>query len=116
MTVNIYGIKSCDTMKKAFTWLDQAGISYRFHDYKKEGAPEKALRQWIRKLGWETVINRRGTTWRKLPEDARQNMDADTAVTAALANPSLIKRPIIEQGTIVLAGFDADTWQRTLHQ
>lgn len=112
--LKIYGIKACDTMKKAFTWLDQHGIAYEFHDYKKAGAPEKQLRQWIRKLGWETVINKRGTTWKKLPEDVRASMDAESAVAAALDNPSMIKRPIIEQGTILLAGFDANTWQEKL--
>lgn len=112
--LKIYGIKACDTMKKAFNWLDQHGITYEFHDYKKAGAPEKQLRQWIRKLGWETVINKRGTTWKKLPEDARASMDAESAVAAALDNPSMIKRPIIEQGTILLAGFDANTWQEKL--
>lgn len=112
--LKIYGIKACDTMKKAFTWLDQHGIAYEFHDYKKAGAPEKQLRQWIRKLGWETVINKRGTTWKKLPDDLRASMDAESAVVAALENPSLIKRPMIEQGTILLAGFDANTWQEKL--
>lgn len=112
--LKIYGIKACDTMKKAFTWLDQHGIAYEFHDYKKAGAPEKQLRQWIRKLGWETVINKRGTTWKKLPETVRASMDAESAVAAALENPSLIKRPIIEQGTILLAGFDTGTWQESL--
>lgn len=112
--LKIYGIKACDTMKKAFTWLDQHGIAYEFHDYKKAGAPEKQLRQWIRKLGWETVINKRGTTWKKLPETVRAGMDAESAVAAALENPSLIKRPIIEQGTILLAGFDTGTWQESL--
>ena len=112
--LKIYGIKACDTMKKAFTWLDQHGIAYEFHDYKKAGAPEKQVRQWIRKLGWETVINKRGTTWKKLPEDLRARMDAESSVAAALENPSLIKRPIIEQGTILLAGFDANTWQEKL--
>lgn len=112
--LKIYGIKACDTMKKAFTWLDQHGIAYEFHDYKKAGAPEKQVRQWTRKLGWETVINKRGTTWKKLPEDLRASMDAESAVAAALENPSLIKRPIIEQGTILLASFDANIWQEKL--
>lgn len=111
----IYGIKSCDTMKKAFTWLTEEGIEYHFHDYKKEGAVEARLRHWIDQLGWETVINRRGTTWRKLPQAQRDAMDTEGAVQAALDNPSLIKRPIIEQGTILLAGFDAATWVQALN-
>ena len=110
MNVTIYGIKACDTMKKAFTWLDDNGIDYHFHDYKKEGAPEAALRRWIKALGWETVINRRGTTWRKLPQAQRDSMDADSAVAAALENPSLIKRPLLETGTIIEAGFKAERY------
>jgi arsenate reductase len=113
--LNIYGIKSCDTMKKAFTWLTEHGIEHHFHDYKKEGADETRLRHWIDQLGWETVINRRGTTWRKLPQAQRDAMDVEGAVQAALANPSLIKRPIIEQGTILLAGFDAAAWAQALN-
>ncbi|MDF1781404.1 MAG: arsenate reductase [Alcanivoracaceae bacterium] len=114
MTVKIYGIKNCSTMKKAFDWLTAEGIEFQFHDYKKEGAPEKRVRQWIKKLGWEVVINKRGTTWKKLPEAEREAMNAESAVQAALANPSLIKRPIIEQGTILLAGFDSAQWQQSL--
>ena len=105
MSVQIYGIKACDTMKKAFTWLDDHGIDYQFHDYKKEGASAAALRRWIDALGWETVINRRGTTWRKLPESLRQSMDAEQAVQAALDNPSLIKRPMLETGKLLEPGF-----------
>ena len=110
MSVTVYGIKACDTMKKAFTWLDNNGIAYRFHDYKKEGAPEAALRQWIKALGWEVVINRRGTTWRKLPESLRDSMDAEKAVAAALENPSLIKRPMLETGKLVEAGFKPERY------
>ena len=105
MSITIYGIKACDTMKKAFTWLDQQGIDYRFHDYKQAGAPEAALRRWIKQLGWETVINRRGTSWRKLPEAERETMNAETAVQAALANTTLIKRPMLEKGKLLEPGF-----------
>jgi arsenate reductase len=110
MSVTVYGIKACDTMKKAFTWLDQQGIDYHFHDYKKEGAPEAALRRWITALGWDVVINRRGTTWRKLPEGLRNSMDAEKAVQAALDNPSLIKRPMLETGKLVEAGFKPERY------
>ena len=105
MTVTVYGIKACDTMKKAFSWLDAQGVDYQFHDYKKSGAPEEAVRRWIDTLGWETVINRRGTTWRKLPESLRDKMDAEQALKAALDNPSLIKRPMLEKGKLVEPGF-----------
>jgi len=110
----IYGIKQCGTMKKAMAWLDEAGIDYRFHDYKKEGLPEDLLDQWLDKLGWETVINRRGTSWRKLPEAERNAMDRPGARAAALANPSLVKRPVLMHGDTLLIGFDPDQWQEAL--
>ena len=110
----LYGIKACDTMKKTFTWLDQHGIEYQFHDYKKAGAPEKALTAWIADFGWETVINQRGTTWRKLPEKQREAMDADTALAVAMDNPSIIKRPILVHDKGVLIGFDPEKWSRVL--
>ncbi len=112
--LRIYGIKSCDTMKKAFTWLDQHNIAYEFHDYKKAGAPAAQVKCWIAELGWDTVINKRGTSWKKLPEDRRAAMDSKDALAAAQENPSLIKRPMIEQGTILLAGFDPGVWEQTL--
>ena len=110
MTVTIYGIKACDTMKKAFTWLDAAGIDYTFHDYKKAGAPKSKVAAWIKREGWEVIINRRGTTWRKLPEDVRADMDAASAVDAAVENPSLIKRPVVEYPGGLLVGFSPDDW------
>lgn len=111
MAITIYGIKNCDTMKKARAWLDQQGVDYRFHDYRQDGVPEPALRQWIAALGWDTVINRRGTTWRKLDPEVRENMDADAAAEQALANPSLIKRPILQTDDHLRAGFNADEWK-----
>lgn len=114
MTITLYGIKACDTMKKAMTWLDEHGVEYTFHDYKKAGAPETALRQWIKVLGWETVINRRGTTWRKLPQDLRDSMDAEQAVAAALDNPSLIKRPLLDTGKALEAGFSPARYSELL--
>lgn len=111
MAITLYGIKNCDTMKKAFQWLDQQGVEYHFHDYKKEGVPEADLRRWIEVLGWDTVINRRGTTWRKLDQARRDTMDAEGAVNAALENPSLIKRPILNTGNALRAGFNADEWK-----
>lgn len=114
MTVTIYGIKACDTMKKAFTWLDEAGIDYTFHDYKKAGAPTPKVAAWIKREGWEVIINRRGTTWRKLPEDQRATMDAKGALQAALDNPSLIKRPVVEYDGGLLVGFNADEWAQAL--
>ena len=106
----IHGIKNCDTMKKAMTWLDNNGISYHFHDYKKEGVPEQRLRQWLEALSWEIVINKRGTTWRKLDTATKESMTTEKAITVAMDNPSIIKRPILQSDTIITAGFNADEW------
>ncbi len=105
----IYGIKNCDTMKKAFKWLDNQGIDYVFHDYKKDGADQATLKEAIAQHGWESVINRRGTTWRKLPDDVKNAMDEDGAVQVALENPSIIKRPLlVHQGQSYLGFKDAE--------
>ena len=114
MSITVYGIKACDTMKKAFVWLDANNIDWQFHDYKKAGIDATSLHRWITTLGWETVINRRGSSWRKLPEALRNSMDSDSAVAAAIDNPSLIKRPIIEGDGILAAGFDSDHWRSLL--
>lgn len=112
--IHIYGIKNCDTMKKAMKWLESQNLEYRFHDYRKDGVPVEHLQRWIAELGWETVINQRGTTWRKLPQTEKDHMDAVTAVTAAEQHPALIKRPIVESGKILLAGFNAEQWEQKL--
>lgn len=111
MSLTIYGIKACDTMKKAFTWLDSNTIDYQFHDYKKAGISEQKLHAWCEALGWENVINRRGTSWRKIPEAERERMTQATAIAAAIANPSLIKRPLLEGDQILELGFDPLRWQ-----
>ncbi|MFD2229765.1 ArsC family reductase [Alkalimarinus sediminis] len=112
MTVTImYGIKNCDTIKKARKWLEAEAIDYRFHDYKKEGTDEALFKEWLSSLGWEAVINRRGTTWRKLPEDQRANMDNASALTAMLENPSIIKRPLLEHNGKKILGFKADEYE-----
>jgi arsenate reductase len=110
----LYGIPNCDTVKKARTWLDAAGVAYTFHDYKKAGIDEATLRGWTARLGWETVLNRAGTTFRKLPEADRAGLDEDKAVALMLANPSMIKRPVIVQGEVLLAGFKPDTYLGTI--
>ena len=111
MTVTIFGIRNCDTMKKAFTWLDAHNVDYSFHDYKKLGAPENILRHAITQKGWEAVINRRGTTWRKLPDNVKDSMNDDTALQTALENPSLIKRPLlITADNYIELGFSPDRY------
>ncbi len=108
----IYGIKNCDTMKKAFTWLEEHGVSYDFHDYKKHGVNPDVLDRAIKQEGWESVINRRGTTWRALPDDVKESMNEKRALVAALENPSLIKRPLLEHDGNIYLGFDAETYSR----
>jgi len=110
--ISLYGIPNCDTVKRARTWLDGHGVAYRFHDFKKEGVPGPALDQWLGALGWEALVNRRGTTWRRLDDAARAAVvDSASARAALLANPSLIKRPVAEwPGGETTAGFDPADW------
>jgi len=110
MAATLYGIKNCDTMKKAWTWLDQHGIAYDLHDYKKVGIDEPTLRGWIAKLGWETLLNRSGTTFRALPDGDKTDLDENKAVRLMLANPSMIKRPVLDIGGKLLVGFKPDLY------
>ena len=110
MTALLYGIPNCETVKKARAWLEAHGVPYTFHDYKKAGIDEPLLRDWTARLGWEAVLNRAGTTFRKLPEADRGALDESKAVALMLAQPSMIKRPIIVQGDVLLAGFKPDTY------
>lgn len=111
-TTTVFGIKNCDTMKKAFVWLDAAQVPYRFHDYKKDGIDKGVLAAAIQAHGWENVINKKGTTWRALPEDVRAGMNAARALKAAADNPSLVKRPLIVRGDHTYVGFDAALYQK----
>jgi arsenate reductase len=111
MTIKIYGIPNCDTMKKARKWLDANGIDYDFHDYRKSGVPEKQLRSWVRQAGWEALLNRRGTTWRKLDASVRDSIDEQSAIEVMLANPAIIKRPVLESGGTLLIGFNEDAYR-----
>jgi arsenate reductase len=108
MKPKIYGIRNCDTMKKAFAWLEAKKIDYDFHDYKKEGVPAGKLQEWARIAGWEKLANMRGPTWRKIPEEQRQNLTEARALALLAQNSSAIKRPVVEAGTALLIGFDAD--------
>lgn len=118
MSITVYGIPNCDTVKKARGWLDGLGLRYRFHDYKKDGVDGARLRHWVEQRGWETILNRRGTTFRKLPELQRTDLDADKAVALMEANPSAIKRPVVEylheDGRGLLVGFDPQEWSTAL--
>lgn len=113
MTVTLYGIPNCDTVKRARAWLDAQGVEHRFHDYKKAGVPAERLDRWLAALGWERLVNRSGTTWRKLDEVARERVvDAASAKRLLLEQPSVIKRPVVEwDGGALSVGFDADDWR-----
>lgn len=110
-TPKIYGIKNCDTMKKAFKWLEASNISYEFHDYKKQGVSEDILEKAIKAHGWEAVINKRGTTWRQFSKDVQDNMDAMQAITIAQDNSSIIKRPLLVYKDNIFLGFNVETYE-----
>jgi len=114
VTVALYGIPNCDTVKKARAWLDQRGVAYEFHDYKKEGADAGKLAQWSDAAGWETLLNRRGTTFRALYDADKADIDRAKAIRLMQAHPSLIKRPVAEHGGGLLVGFDAAEWEARL--
>jgi arsenate reductase (glutaredoxin) len=109
--ITIYGIKNCDTMKKARAWLDKRGVAYSFHDYKAAGIDRERLEGWSKKVGWEILLNRAGTTFRKLPEKDKSGLDARKALALMLAQPSMIKRPVLElDGGKLLVGFSPEQY------
>jgi len=112
--MDLYGIPNCDTVKKARAWLDGHAIGYRFHDYKKEGAAPGLLAGWSATVGWEALLNRRGTTFRKLDEADRAELDKDRAIALMSEHPSLIRRPVVVHESGLLVGFDPLEWERTL--
>ncbi len=113
--ITLYGIPNCDTVKKARTWLDQAGLSYRFHDFKKAGLDAATIGAWLQQVPWETLVNKKGTTWRALSDDAKAGVvDAGSATTLMLAQTSVIKRPVLCIGNQVLVGFDPAAYEKTL--
>lgn len=112
--LTVYGISNCDTVKKARRWLDEHAVIYRFHDFRKDGLNREQLEAWTEELGWENLLNRRGTTWRKLPETVRDNMDAHQAIEVMLETPAIIKRPLVDTGAQRLLGFDAELWSKKL--
>lgn len=106
MTVVVYGLKNCDTCRKATRWLEEQGIDYEFQDFKAHALSDTVLAAWIEALGWETLLNRRGTTWRKLADADKEDVDVDKATALMLEHPSLIKRPVFDDGKRVFVGFD----------
>jgi arsenate reductase len=112
----IYGIKNCDTMKKARAWLDARGVAYTFHDYKESGIDAARLKKWMARAGWETVLNRAGTTFRKLPDAQKANLDERRAMALMLEQPSMIRRPVLELGEKLLIGFKPDAYEEALNR
>ena len=113
MTIQFYGIPNCDTVKKARKWLDSESLDYTFHDYKKEGADAENLARWADRVGWEVLLNRRGTTFRKLSDEEKADIDRDKAIALMVEHPSMIKRPVVEtdDGDRVLVGFTQSEWE-----
>ena len=111
MTLTLFGIRNCDTMKKARAWLDARGVDYGFHDYKVAGIDAALLADWIDRVGWEGLLNRAGTTFRKLPDADRADLDAAKATALMLAQPSMIKRPVLDTGDALLVGFKPERYE-----
>jgi arsenate reductase len=114
-TITIYGIKNCDTMKKARAWLDKHGIAYTFHDYKSAGIDRGRLEGWVKSMGWETLLNRAGTTFRKLPDKDKDGVTEKKAIALMLDQPSMIKRPVLDVGGKLIVGFQPETYEKALH-
>jgi arsenate reductase (glutaredoxin) len=112
LTITIYGIKNCDTMKKARSWLDSHGVAYGFHDYKTEGIAKDQLKTWCEELGWEALLNRAGTTFRELPDADKEGLNERKAAALMLAQPSMIKRPVLDLGGKLLVGFKPEIYAR----
>jgi arsenate reductase len=110
----IYGIKNCDTMKKARAWLDARGVAYAFHDYKAAGIDRERLAGWVREVGWETLLNRSGTTFRKLPDAVKEGLTEEKAMALMLDQPSMIKRPVLDIEGRLLVGFRPEAYQEAL--
>jgi arsenate reductase (glutaredoxin) len=114
LAITLYGIKNCDTMKKARSWLDTHGVKYAFHDYKTAGIDRASLEGWCRKAGWETLLNRAGTTFRKLPDADRADLNEAKAIRLMMAQPSMIKRPVLDIDGRLLVGFKPQDYESAL--
>jgi arsenate reductase (glutaredoxin) len=110
MTLTLHGIRNCDTMKKAWTWLDQNGVAYGFHDYKKQGIDRATLERWVGQVGWEPLLNKAGTTFKNLPDADKQGIDREKAIGLMLAQPSMIKRPVLEGDGRLIVGFKPELY------
>ena len=110
--ITIYGIKNCDTMKKARTWLDGHDVAYTFHDYKAEGIDKASLERWSKEVGWEVLLNRAGTTFRALPDKDKEGLNEKKAIALMIAQPSMIKRPVLDVGGKLLLGFKPEIYEK----
>ncbi|WP_040509534.1 ArsC family reductase [Gluconobacter morbifer] len=111
--VTLYGIRSCDTMRKARAWLDDHGVAYVFHDYRKDGVPEEHLKRWVDQLGWKALLNQSGTTFRRLPQEKKGSLTAEKAMTLMLEQPAMIRRPVLERpGAAPITGFKPELYER----
>ncbi|MGS2724534.1 ArsC family reductase [Porticoccus sp. GXU_MW_L64] len=108
--ITLYGIKNCDTVKKARRWLQENNIHHQFHDFRSDGLEADQVTGWARQLGWETLVNRRSTTWKQLDESQRNNMDASSSISAMVEHPTLIKRPVLDNNGELLVGFKPETY------
>lgn len=113
-SITVFGISNCDTVKKARKWLDAQSVSYDFHDYKKKGIDEDTLNAWCNELGWEALVNRRGTTWRKLDDAQKADLNQASAVSLMQENTSLIKRPVVQTKNTLMLGFNAEEFESNL--
>ena len=111
MTVTLYGIKNCDTIRKARRWLNDQDVEFTFHDFRSDGLDKSQLSQWVNELGWEVLVNKRGTTWRKLDPDIKENIDQEMALNIMLEQPAIIKRPVLDIGSKRIVGFSAETYR-----
>ena len=114
--ITLYGIKNCDTVKKARNWLQVQGVDYQFHDFRTDGLDSVAVQAWLQELGWQNLVNRRSTSWRALDEETRQQMDDSSALTAILAQPTLIKRPLLDTGQERFTGFSVDNYAKIFNR
>ncbi len=112
--VTLYGIKSCDTVRKAHRWLKENGIPCHFHDFRRDGLERERLERWTERLGWEALLNRRSATWRQLPAERKEELNGTRATTLMLENPTLIRRPVLESGDTCLVGFHEPQWREVL--
>ena len=114
--ITLYGIKNCDTVKKARAWLERNAIDYSFHDFREQGIEEQQVRQWLAELGWEQVVNRRSTTWKQLDASTREAMDEASALDCILEHPTLVKRPVLDTGAERHVGFREEQYREIFHQ